>query len=111
MLSIDLIINNKLENASKNLIPFYWENDAIMKFKQKLIRAHKFVVGMEFFFFIEAIENYLIGKDTLEHIQEEMGDVSNLICQFEEHWNDGKVHCWKELKIKRQIDRIKKEQK
>lgn len=74
MLSIDLIINNKLENASKNLIPFYWENDAIMKFKQKLIRAHKFVVGMEFFFFIEAIENYTYGVDYDSSVYKNMGE-------------------------------------
>jgi len=58
-----------------------------------------------------AIFFYLIGFDTLEHVQEEMGDVSNLIGQFEEHWNDGKIYCWKEFKQRRQMKRIKQEKK
>lgn len=37
---------------------------------------------------------------------EEMGDVSNLISQFEEHYNDGRVYQWRELKRTRQTMRI-----
>ena len=58
---------------------------------------------------IEAIGNYFEGKDTIDLVQEEMGDVSNLIGQFEEHWNDGKIYCWKESKQRRQLERIKQE--
>jgi len=55
-----------------------------------------------------AINDFLDAKDTLDHVQEEMGDCQNLIEQFSEHWNDGKIYVVVEEKRKRQMQRIKK---
>lgn len=46
-----------------------------------------------------------------DNIYEEMGDVSNLISQFEEHENNGRIYQWRELKKTRQIMRIDNEKK
>lgn len=56
-----------------------------------------------------AINDYLDNKDTIDHIKEEMGDVSNLIEQFEEHFNDGVIFSWRIKKQDRQKERIKNE--
>ena len=56
------------------------------------------------------INDYLDGKDTLEHVIEEMGDCQNLIGQFEEHWGDGKIFMVVREKQARQIQRIKEKQ-
>ena len=45
------------------------------------------------------------------NFKEEMGDVLNLIEQFEEHWNDGLIYNWKMFKRNRQIERIKNARK
>jgi len=57
------------------------------------------------------INDYLDGKDTLDHVKEEMGDCDNLISQFEEHWNDGAIHCIVKEKRERQLQRIREEKK
>lgn len=54
-----------------------------------------------------AINDYLDNKDILEHVEEEMGDVSNLIGQFEEYWNNGNIYSWRVKKQARQMERIK----
>lgn len=56
-----------------------------------------------------AINDHLDGKDTIEHVKEEMGDCDNLIGQFAEYWNDGAIHCIVKEKRERQIQRIKAE--
>ena len=55
------------------------------------------------------LNDFLDNKDSLEQVQEEMGDCLNLIEQFQEHWNDGKIYCIVEDKRKRQLQRIKGE--
>lgn len=53
-----------------------------------------------------AINDYLDDKDTLDHVQEEMGDVLNLLDQFSEYWADGKLYCIIAEKRKRQMQKI-----
>ena len=57
-----------------------------------------------------SINDYLDGKDTLDHVIEEMGDCDNLISQFEEHWGDGKIFMVVREKQARQIQRMKEKQ-
>lgn len=64
-------------------------------------------LGKESIELAHAINDFLDGKDTLEHVQEEMGDCLNLIEQFSEHWNDGKLYCIVQAKQERQLQRIK----
>ena len=56
---------------------------------------------------VHSINDFFDGKDTLEHVQEEMGDCLNLIEQFQEHWNDGKLYGIVQQKQERQLQRIK----
>jgi len=53
-----------------------------------------------------AINDYLDGKDTLEHVQEEMGDCLNLVQQFDEEWGGGILFKWVKIKRERQLKRM-----
>lgn len=55
------------------------------------------------------INDFLDGKDTIEHVKEEMADCLNLIEQFEEYFNDAEISCIVQEKRKRQMERIKQE--
>lgn len=52
----------------------------------------------------------LIGTEEYEHLFEEMGDVENIIEQFEQWEHMGKLYCKKMEKKTRQMKRIKTEQ-
>lgn len=58
---------------------------------------------------IEAIDGYLDGSDTQEHLTEEMADCLNLIEQFQEYGNDGEMLKIKLAKRARQDKRIRNE--
>lgn len=55
---------------------------------------------------IEAIDGFLEGSDTKEHLQEEQADVINLLEQFQEYDNDGEIMKIKLAKRARQDQRI-----
>lgn len=56
-----------------------------------------------------AINDYLDGKDTIEHIKEEMADCQNIIEQFEEHFNDASINIIKYQKQNEQREHMKNE--
>ena len=72
--------------------------------KQQMVQLAKEAVELA-----HVINDFLDGKDTIEHVKEEMADCQNLIEQFEEHWGDAEIFKIKISKQKRQRLRIEDE--
>lgn len=62
MLSIDIMKPGFLEKNSEPFKRVYWETDAVIKFKQKLLQAHKFVIGDEFLYYMDAFRKFTEGN-------------------------------------------------
>lgn len=80
-------------------VDYYGEDAQLEKLKEEAIElAH-------------AIQRYQAGKGTMDEVKDEIADVSNISDCLQEHWGDGvvfKIICQKQ---RRQMERIKEEQK
>lgn len=90
---------------SNYFIKHYGEKTQLKKLAEECIELVIAIYRKKIISIFEILKLFFLKRKG-DNIYEEMGDVSNLISQFEEHENNGRIYQWRELKKTRQIMRI-----
>ena len=96
-------------------IKHYGEEPQLKKLQEECIELviaifwHRVKNFFSFFVEIFSIIKLVFLKFFSKDYVEEMGDVLNIIEQFEQHWGDGRLYKIKFSKRERQLERIKNE--
>ena len=90
---------------SNYFISHYGEEAQLKKLAEECIELVIAIYNKKVISVFEIIVLFFLKRKG-DNIYEEMGDVSSLISQFEEHEGNGRIYQWRELKKTRQIMRI-----